>query len=309
MGTSLTLEQIHAIKRLTKNVIVCYDGDLPGIEATKRAIKLFASNQINVNVINLPDNLDPDDYINKYGANKLKALLENSSVFAMDYLYDICKKKLILTDINSIENFKNEVFNYLNYYNSNVIIEQYLRKISIDINSSFESLLADYRKIKILQPTPIDVQPVTKPDFHRSQKNILTKKFDTIQKELIKMAILYPDRCVEIDSKFNDLYVTTENTEIMYKIVHYYVNNNTIDTEEIKDDLSPDLSNIFNQILNMKVSNDVSRIEILFDEFSDYPAERECLALLEKEKKEIGDVDKLIKLKQKTIKWNLTKKE
>ncbi len=41
MGTSLTDEQIYAISRITKQVYVCYDGDVPGQKATQRALTIL----------------------------------------------------------------------------------------------------------------------------------------------------------------------------------------------------------------------------------------------------------------------------
>ncbi len=86
MGTALTNEQINAIKKLTNNVVICYDGDTPGIEATKRAIKLFINAGFNVKVVLMPNGLDPDEYINKYGNETLNDFLNKSMSF-IEYLY------------------------------------------------------------------------------------------------------------------------------------------------------------------------------------------------------------------------------
>src|SRR5690606_12724291 len=80
MGTALTIDQAKAIQKLTKNVVICYDGDEAGIEATKRAIDILASINLSVKVCTLPEGLDPDDYINKYGAQKLNEFLNNNQI-------------------------------------------------------------------------------------------------------------------------------------------------------------------------------------------------------------------------------------
>lgn len=309
MGTALTPEQVNAIRRVTNNVIICYDGDTPGIEATKRAVKLFAKQNINVNVINLPDNLDPDDYINKYGEQKLNELLRTTSIFAMDYLYEISKQDLIISDITSIENFKNEIFNHLSSFNSNVIIEKYLRRMANDLNLSFQSLFVDFNASKKLIPEVIYEVPVPHTKLNNILEEIRIKRYDMIQKALINMAIKYPEKCVEIDTKFNNYYVKTENTEIMFKIIHAYELNNDVNADEIKSDLSPDLLNVFNQILNIDIPNDVSNINILFNEFKSYPTEKELQALREKQGHDKEDIGTLIKLKKKVTKIKLNKKD
>ncbi|MBR6239171.1 MAG: DNA primase [Clostridia bacterium] len=67
LGTSLTREQAKLIKRYSENVYISYDGDMPGLNAAVRAIDILEAEQINVKVVYLPDDLDPDDYIKQYG--------------------------------------------------------------------------------------------------------------------------------------------------------------------------------------------------------------------------------------------------
>ena len=77
MGTSLTSEQINLIKRLTNTVYLCLDGDQAGQTAIINNGALLSENNLNVKVIPLTDNLDPDDYILKYGKDKFYSLLES----------------------------------------------------------------------------------------------------------------------------------------------------------------------------------------------------------------------------------------
>ena len=73
MGTSLTTEQVYMLRRITPNILVNYDGDPPGIHAAERATKLFGQVQgFNLGIIVLPENLDPDEYVKKYGADKYR---------------------------------------------------------------------------------------------------------------------------------------------------------------------------------------------------------------------------------------------
>ena len=91
MGTALTEEQIKIILKLTNNITLCYDGDGPGVEASKRAIKLFSKYGVNVKMVMLPEGMDPDDYINKFGVEATKELLLNNNLSSVDYLYAIEK--------------------------------------------------------------------------------------------------------------------------------------------------------------------------------------------------------------------------
>ena len=68
MGTSLTNQQIANIERVATEVILCYDGDQAGINATNRGIDLLQEHsRVNLSVVRVPERLDPDDYVRKYG--------------------------------------------------------------------------------------------------------------------------------------------------------------------------------------------------------------------------------------------------
>ncbi len=68
LGTSLTKEQARLLKRFADKVYLCYDGDDAGKNASVRAGEILAAEDLNVHVMELPQGLDPDDVIKKWGA-------------------------------------------------------------------------------------------------------------------------------------------------------------------------------------------------------------------------------------------------
>ncbi len=82
MGTSLTQDQAKLIKRYVDKVIICYDGDSAGQNATMRGLDILYNHGLDVRVVSLPDNLDPDEYVRKYGKDSyLKMLIEAKPLF------------------------------------------------------------------------------------------------------------------------------------------------------------------------------------------------------------------------------------
>lgn len=81
LGTSLTERQAMLLARFVKKVLILFDGDLSGIKAALRAIGLLIDAQVDVHVVLLPDNSDPDSYINAHGATALRALLGKATDF------------------------------------------------------------------------------------------------------------------------------------------------------------------------------------------------------------------------------------
>jgi DNA primase len=156
MGTSLTKDQVHLIKRYTPNVTICYDGDKAGMEATQRAIGMFTEAGMNVKVILLPENLDPDDYLNKYGSSKLNEFINDKWVDAIEFTYQRNLHTQDFSKMLEIEQFKKVIFDLIKE-KSNTVIELYLTKISTDTNISRESIEQDFeqytkrRPVKVMQ--------------------------------------------------------------------------------------------------------------------------------------------------------------
>jgi DNA primase len=67
LGTSLTTDQARLVKRFTPNVFIMYDGDSAGLAAARRAIDVLLTAGANPRVVVLPENEDPDSFVQKRG--------------------------------------------------------------------------------------------------------------------------------------------------------------------------------------------------------------------------------------------------
>ena len=70
LGTALTPEQVKLLSRFARKVVVNYDGDRAGVQAAKKAIETLLTEDLEVKVLVLPDNADPDEFIRKFGASE-----------------------------------------------------------------------------------------------------------------------------------------------------------------------------------------------------------------------------------------------
>ena len=92
LGTALTDDQAKLLSRYTKRVIISYDSDDAGKNATKRAIPMLTNAGLDVVILRLDGAKDPDEYVHKFGAAKLKEAIEKS-VGRIDYtISDILSK-------------------------------------------------------------------------------------------------------------------------------------------------------------------------------------------------------------------------
>lgn len=85
LGTALTENQVRLLARYARKIIVNFDPDAAGVAATKRSLEMLLAEGFKVNVLTLPDNLDPDEFIRARGADGYYKLLKHSQNF-LDYI-------------------------------------------------------------------------------------------------------------------------------------------------------------------------------------------------------------------------------
>ncbi len=103
LGTSLTEEQVTLLARYTEEVILTYDGDEAGQRAARRAIPMLEKAGIKVKVLQVKDAKDPDEFLQKFGADKFRLLLEDCSNRVEYQLNAILKKYDIQEDNQRVE--------------------------------------------------------------------------------------------------------------------------------------------------------------------------------------------------------------
>ncbi len=92
LGTSLTSEQARLMTRYTQEAIIAYDSDGAGIKAAQRAIGILESVGLKVRVLRIPGAKDPDEFIQKNGADAFRLILDKSENY-IDYQLLILKDK------------------------------------------------------------------------------------------------------------------------------------------------------------------------------------------------------------------------
>ncbi len=84
-GTSLTVEHVAFIKRHVKEVLLLFDGDAAGVRAVTRSAAMLLESELDVQVVSLPDKLDPDDILQQRGSSAMHQALENAKPL-LEYL-------------------------------------------------------------------------------------------------------------------------------------------------------------------------------------------------------------------------------
>ena len=112
MGTAVTNTQAHLIKRLAKEVIICFDGDEAGAKGTLSFIDELTALGVNPKVVRLEDGLDPDDYIRQKGKDAFISKInhpQSSLEFKLSYLKkDKISKTVSIKPVTSRSNCRNK---------------------------------------------------------------------------------------------------------------------------------------------------------------------------------------------------------
>ena len=145
LGTSLTEEQATLMTRYAEQVILIYDGDKAGQNATQRAIPILEKAGLQVKVLQLKDAKDPDEFLKKFGADKFKLLLEGSSNRVEYQLNAIARKYDIREDDQRVK-FINEAAEYISTLSNAVQREVYGHRVAEAAKISYDALKLEVNK-------------------------------------------------------------------------------------------------------------------------------------------------------------------
>ena len=113
MGTAFTPEQARALRTLSENVCVCYDGDAAGQHATVRNLEILNKEGLNLKVVSIPENgMDPDDYVKKYGHAGFEKLLDNAVPY-VEFVLSVIEKDNDLSTNTGRAKYVNEALAFI----------------------------------------------------------------------------------------------------------------------------------------------------------------------------------------------------
>ncbi|MBQ0125916.1 MAG: DNA primase [Clostridiales bacterium] len=145
LGTALTSEQARILAKYTKKIVLSYDSDEAGINATKRALPILAEVGLDVNVLQVKDAKDPDEFIKKFGADKFRVLVEGSKS-KLEFLCDSVLRKYNIVVPEEKIKASAELCEAASAVFSNVEREIYIDRISERLGIDKNSFKADVER-------------------------------------------------------------------------------------------------------------------------------------------------------------------
>ena len=146
LGTSLTEEHAALMTRYTDNVVLIYDGDEAGQNASKRAIPILEKAGLRVKVLRMKGAKDPDEFLKKYGADAFKNLLEEASN-RVEYQLNAIARKYDLKEDDQRVRFIQECAQLIASLPSSVQREVYGHRVAEVGKISFDAMQMEISKV------------------------------------------------------------------------------------------------------------------------------------------------------------------
>ncbi|MCR5646671.1 MAG: DNA primase [Acholeplasmatales bacterium] len=321
LGTAFSINQANKLRTYTDNVIICYDGDQAGINASLKAIKIFKNAGFKVHLVLLPAKMDPDEYVLKYGKDEYVKYFESHIIDDVEYQYKVLFINKNLSDKDVLENIRKEAFKLIFELDSSILEDKYLNRLSTDLTVSIDAVKKDFDKYVSTHARniyhdpyeyPVDIAPVKKP----IKKN--EKKYGNLAEiKIFLYAIQNKYFATTIDKKISDsLQVLSEDYfNIWDTLIHdYYLNYDEFNEGKFIRLLN---ENLINQFLNLmdelkKYSVDCSQEDLndCIEKINDLAIEKEYELLDKQFENSSSEEEKMqILLKKMSLKGKQDKKK
>jgi len=268
MGTSLTEDHIAIIKQNSKIVTICYDSDSAGIEAAFRAGQLLSKAKCIVNVVMLPDGMDPDDYVNHFGEDKLQHEILHGSIPFMGFKMLYYRRGKNLQNEGDKLAFIEEVLGEIAKLDKAVEKDLYLRQLSDEFSVSLDALKEQIQDLSeqasINNPVPENNVKPAKQYTIKKRVTGLLPAYHTAEKRLLAHMFKDEDLTYKVQESLNGkTFNIDEHQAIFTYLLAYHERGQSSNTSSFMNFIDDvDLQRIVAEIEMMEVNEEVSDIEI-----------------------------------------------
>ncbi len=270
MGTSLTEQQIYDLQRITKSVIVCYDGDEPGQKAIKRAIDNFneTAHQLDVSVVAIPDGLDPDEFIRQRGADAFKALLDHAQA-PIDFELTYLKRQANLKSEDGQAAYISDALKLIAGAQSEISRDLYLNRLAEEFSIDKQMLKRQLEPLLNKQVQQMKA-PKRAPAPPINQSTRKTNKVELAQKQLLNRMLHNHDVWLKVqgvdgfsfvDEQYQMLYLLAEGYFTKFDDYNVATFSNLINEDSLQSLLiDVEMLDLPNEPSSLEIDNDLDVI-------------------------------------------------
>lgn len=211
LGTALTENHLSLLKRYTENIVLIFDGDDAGIKASLRSVDIFLNSSLYAKIVLIPEKLDPDEFIKKYGKTKFLSLLDEAKddvLYKIDTLINL--KKYNLSKFDDREKFLTEIFNMLIIIENKMKLNYAIKKIADITKEKIENIVVAFK----------DFQRKNSKKNLTNEKNVLNSLKDyasinisdiQIEQDLLDFLLKNPENIEKASNLISLDWIKTEN--------------------------------------------------------------------------------------------------
>ena len=143
-GTALSVFQIKLLRRFTQNITLLYDGDEAGIHAAMRGTDMLLAEGMNIKVLLLPDQEDPDSFARKHTASDFRQYIEENQVDFMEFKTTLMLKNVI--DPIKRSEAINNIVKSISVIQDPIVRATYIKECSIRVGMQEQMLINQMNK-------------------------------------------------------------------------------------------------------------------------------------------------------------------
>ncbi|WP_090871496.1 DNA primase [Oceanobacillus limi] len=266
MGTALTESQAKLLRRYVDKVIICYDADHAGIEATYKAATLLQSVGCQVKIARMNNGMDPDEFIRENGADSFRTeVIETSDTFLTFYMNYLKKDYNLSLEGDRIQ-YIEMVIKELAKIDSPIEREYYVKELSNEYGLMMDTLLEQVHTYREKSSSPKDKstkERYTKKVQNQYQKRKLLPAYHNAERKLL--AYMLQDRTItdkvqeELGASFN----IDEHKIIATHLYAYYEEGLPVDVSLFVERLTDEkLKHLVIELAMLPVYEEISDAEI-----------------------------------------------
>ena len=237
MGTAITKDHVSLIMKLSKNVVLLFDGDKAGEKATISAVDELSKVNIDPKIIRLEDDLDPDDYIIKKGKDAFLMHL-NNPISKLDFVLNIKKSKIDFKDYNEISNYIKDAAKEISKIDDKIVYELTIKRLSKETN-------VDVDTIKMIIGNTLS----KKKEIVYKPRKLKMNKYELAENYLIHYMLRDPNAILVYQN--NVSYLSSKNLNLLaVKILEFYEKNRYINVTDFTVFLEDDEA-LINEVLKI----------------------------------------------------------
>lgn len=245
-GTALTEEQVKLISRYTKNIFMLFDSDFAGVKASKRGIEIILEAGLDLNVITLPENEDPDSFINKHGKAEFEKFIDKRKS-VINFIAELYEKEGRLETVNDKAEFVKEIINYIGKIPDKIKRAFYVKEIS-KMYSLYESDLRDEieKAVKENKSKSFPKTSVRLPERKNGDTSGKNNKIFQEELDLIDLFIHGDNEAVSyLENQLETDFITNKTVlEIILYFLNEYIDNGKIDISKTLNELKSEEAKI-----------------------------------------------------------------